>query len=64
MSTTATETKCSMSYPAEGRICDQPAVGIYKGIGGHQPACQTHADQLRRTWGIRVAPLDTKAEAA
>ncbi len=47
--------RCSISLP--DRICDEPAVGIYHGIGGRQPVCKRHRDSLRRRWGIRVRPL-------
>jgi len=64
VSATATGTKCERMLLAEGRICDQPAVGIYVGLDlAPQPFCQAHADQLRRTWGVRVRPLPEHVEA-
>lgn len=52
------DARCSMALLTEGRICDEPAVGVYVGIGGRQLVCARHRDQLKRRWGIDIRPLE------
>lgn len=53
--TVKTETT-SCSWLSADRICDQPAKGVYHGLGGDQHVCEVHARWLYERWGIKVTP--------